>query len=385
MQNDPKKTTSPSRSRVFVVGDHGVVRFENGQVWVFADNCWMHLDGRFATALEGAFFHGHMENDLRILAATGLPGAEAIDRLVREEKRKEIGTSLTVEAPSLLFIELTDRCDLKCKHCYTSAGPRGSTYLDRSVVETLITQAGATGYRRVQFTGGEPLLHSDLPQLVQRAFAAHIPAVEIFTNGNLIDAAFLDKIPSETLFALSFYSHDLDVHDRITGVTGSGAKTLAAIDLLVERSFEVRVGSVQMEENADHWQQTREFLIRRGVAEDNVGGSSMSAVGRGDYHPGPDKDPEECVDDGEKGERDFITWPGKACVAANGDVFPCIFARFAKLGNVHQRALSDILQTPDPIVDDALSVPERWNYCAERLSCPDCRFLVFGLMGPNHV
>jgi radical SAM protein with 4Fe4S-binding SPASM domain len=139
-----------------------------------------------------------------------------------------------------------------------------------------------------------------------------------------------------------------------------------------------------MEENADHWEQTREFLIGRGVPKECVGGSSMSAVGRGDYHPGPARDPEECADDGEKGERDFVTWPGKACVSANGDVFPCIFARFAKLGNVHHRPLSDILQTPDTVVGAEMSVPERWQYCAERLSCPDCRFLVFGLMGPNH-
>ena len=57
-------------SRVFVVGDRGVVRFEDGQVWVFADKRWMHLDGRFATQLEDAFFHGKIGSDLRALAAT---------------------------------------------------------------------------------------------------------------------------------------------------------------------------------------------------------------------------------------------------------------------------------------------------------------------------
>ncbi len=384
MQDVREKQASPPRARVFLVGENAVVRFEEGQVWVFADNRWMRLDGRFATALESAFFHGRMDDDMNTLVSTGLPGVAEIRRLVQEDKRKEIGLSLVVDEPSLLFIELTDRCDLKCRHCYTSAGPRGKTYLDRSMVETLITQGGVTGYRRVQFTGGEPLLHPDLPRFVKRALEARIPAVEIFTNGNSIDAAFLEKIPSTTMFALSFYSHDLEVHDRITGVPGSGAKTLAGIDLLISRGFQLRVGAVQMEENADHWEQTREFLIRRGVPEDSVGGSSMSAVGRGDYHPGPKRDPEECADDGKKGERDFITWPGKVCISANGDVFPCIFARFARLGNVHRRPLSDILQNPDPVVGAEMSVPERWNYCAERLSCPDCRFLVFGLMGQRH-
>ena len=152
-----------------------------------------------------------------------------------------------------------------------------------------------------------------------------------------------------------------------------------AIDLLVSRGFDLRVGTVLMESNADHFESTRRFLIDRGVPAERVRATAMSAVGRGDYRPLP-QDAATCDEDAND-RGDVVQWQGKAAVSPTGDVYPCIFARDARLGSVHDRALRDILEAPQIEPRSDLSVPELWEFCAQRLSCPDCRTMVFNLLG----
>jgi uncharacterized radical SAM superfamily Fe-S cluster-containing enzyme len=65
-----------------------------------------------------------------------------------------------------LWLELTNRCNLRCVHCYADSGPHGYK-LDRLVADDyrrLIDEARELGCDQVQFIGGEPTL--DKPRLV---------------------------------------------------------------------------------------------------------------------------------------------------------------------------------------------------------------------------
>ena len=62
------------------------------------------------------------------------------------------------EGLQFLWLELTNRCNLRCGHCYTDSHP-GSGHRDRLTTEDLesvLRQAYALGCRSVQFIGGEP-------------------------------------------------------------------------------------------------------------------------------------------------------------------------------------------------------------------------------------
>lgn len=66
-----------------------------------------------------------------------------------------------------LWLELTNGCNLACKHCYAESGPGADTD-DVLGVEKwleLIDEARELGCRQVQFIGGEPTLCRDLPRL----------------------------------------------------------------------------------------------------------------------------------------------------------------------------------------------------------------------------
>ena len=116
----------------------------------------------------------------------------------------------------------TRRCNLKCVHCYsTSQNRRYSDELSIEEGKALIADLASFGSPVLLFSGGEPLMREDLPELVRFAVESGMRAV-ISTNGTLITqerAAVFAKT------GLSYMGISLDgvgeIHDRFRGVSGA--------------------------------------------------------------------------------------------------------------------------------------------------------------------
>jgi 12,18-didecarboxysiroheme deacetylase len=125
---------------------------------------------------------------------------------------------------------MTRRCNLKCIHCYSNSAD--IDYPDELTTEEgkkLIADLAQFGSPVILFSGGEPLLRSDLIELAQYATDQGMRAV-ISTNGTLITkeiAARLKKI------GLSYVGVSLDglekTHDRFRGKKGAFAAALAGL------------------------------------------------------------------------------------------------------------------------------------------------------------
>ncbi|MBW2277708.1 MAG: radical SAM protein [Deltaproteobacteria bacterium] len=369
--------------QTFAVEGGGLFVRESGRIWLRANERWMELDGALADELAAVLDGDEPGPRLAALARTGLDGADLLLETARKPRREVARDGLLVERPTILFLELTDRCSLHCRHCYAEAAEGPGVELEPALARDVIGQAAELGFGRLQLTGGEPLLHERVAELAGAAASAGISRVEVFTSGVSLSPEQLADFPTETRFALSVYSTDAAVHDAVTGVPGSLEATLAAVDRILERGAGLRVAVIMMAANAEGWEHTRGALVARGVPERSIHASMVTRVGRGQAVEPPAELPDlEDADAADPEPADDPTvWPGKAAIAPNGDVFPCIFARWLKLGNVHQRPLGEILARPELPAVAGLPVRERWSYCAERLSCPDCRVLAFGLMG----
>ncbi|HEX2341721.1 MAG TPA: radical SAM protein, partial [Vicinamibacterales bacterium] len=69
-----------------------------------------------------------------------------------------------LEGLSFLWLEITQRCNLACVHCYADSSPHlplteRMTFSDWCRV---MDEARTMGCRRLQFIGGEPTIHPDL-------------------------------------------------------------------------------------------------------------------------------------------------------------------------------------------------------------------------------
>lgn len=89
--------------------------------------------------------------------------------------------------PSLGIIDVTNRCNLRCPICFANANVTGSVYEPskeqiRSMIKTLrnIRPIPAHG---LQFSGGEPTIREDLPELVRMAKEEGFDHIEVNTNG----------------------------------------------------------------------------------------------------------------------------------------------------------------------------------------------------------
>jgi len=132
----------------------------------------------------------------------------------------------------------TSVCNLKCVHCYAATTP-GQTELTTDQGKALIRDLADYGAPVILFSGGEPLLRQDLPELIQTATGSGMRAV-ISTNGTLITKD-MARILGD--MGLSYIGVSLDglsaVNDRFRGVDGAFEMALSGIKNAMEAGIKV--------------------------------------------------------------------------------------------------------------------------------------------------
>ncbi|UCF67250.1 MAG: GTP 3',8-cyclase MoaA [Acidobacteriota bacterium] len=133
-----------------------------------------------------------------------------------------------------LRISVTDRCNLRCAYCMPKQiFGRGYKFLDRGEmltfeeIERLARLFVRLGVRKIRLTGGEPLLRTDLPELVGRLGA--LPLDLAMTSNGLLLAKHAKKLASAGLGRVTV---SLDALDDATFSlnNGVGARAQAILD-----------------------------------------------------------------------------------------------------------------------------------------------------------
>ena len=96
-------------------------------------------------------------------------------------------------APPVVVWNFTNICNLKCKHCYQSAGKRLPDELPFDKRVDIIDQLASEGVFSIAFSGGEPLMDKDIWKVIQRAKKNHM-YVSVATNGTLITPAVAKRL-----------------------------------------------------------------------------------------------------------------------------------------------------------------------------------------------
>jgi radical SAM protein with 4Fe4S-binding SPASM domain len=148
---------------------------------------------------------------------------------------KEGGTRPTPSHPVKiggLFLHLTDRCNLRCAHCYVAADTVPLRDLAADKICDLVDELADMGGRSVTMSGGEPLLHPDWFEIV--AHAAVALRVTLNTNGILVDRSVADRLKDVKPYVqVSLDGPDSITHDRIRG-EGSFDSALRGIRTLLD-------------------------------------------------------------------------------------------------------------------------------------------------------
>jgi radical SAM protein with 4Fe4S-binding SPASM domain len=134
--------------------------------------------------------------------------------------------------PRHIGIELTSRCQLKCRHCFNVSGPDEWQELPFDVVQRLLTEIQGWGVSQVRLTGGEPTLHSSFFELLA---CCHRLGLQVFLNTHGVYAsAILHRLESAPVARFIVGIDGLEAtHDAIRG-TGNFSRALRSIRRLRE-------------------------------------------------------------------------------------------------------------------------------------------------------
>jgi AdoMet-dependent heme synthase len=206
------------------------------------------------------------------------------------------GTGAAPLAPflrfSTLWIQITGTwCNLECRHCINSSGPREPWLrpLRAEVALSAIREAEELGVKEIYFTGGEPFLHGDILTLLAAALEA--APTTVLTNGTRIDAVLADELaalaasaPYSLSIRVSLDDTDPERNDRVRG-ENAFAQAVEAIRLLHDRGLLpiVTATEITSAEHADGrgtYERFRDFLLAQGIEKPRVKIMPVFALGR---------------------------------------------------------------------------------------------------------
>lgn len=161
------------------------------------------------------------------------------------------------QLPLNVHFDLTYRCNERCVHCYLDHDDHGE--LTTAECFEVLDQLASAGTLFLTFSGGEIFLRSDFFEILAAARRLHFD-ISLKSNALLITperAARLRELGVRRI-QISVYSADPAIHDAITKVPGSFARTIATIPFLLAQGLKVKIGCPLMREN---------LLAYRGVME----------------------------------------------------------------------------------------------------------------------
>ena len=314
---------------------------------------------------------------------------------------------------------VTRRCNLKCVHCYSSS--QNIHYDDELTTEearTLIDDLALFGSPVVLFSGGEPFMRKDLPELVRYAVDRGMRAV-VSTNGTLITK---EQARLYGTIGLSYVGVSIDgigaVHDRFRGVEGAFQAALKGMRNCMEEGIKVGIrftitksnyreipaifdlaeseeiprlcfyhlvysgrGSALVEEDLSH-EETREVVdVIMDRTRDLFNRGKPKEVLTVDNHAdGPyiymrllREDPARAAEVLEllKMNEGNNSGRGIGCVSWDGEVYADQFWRNISFGNVRERPFSEIWQ--DKSNDLMAKLKDKKSFVKGR--CATCRWL----------
>jgi radical SAM protein len=186
------------------------------------------------------------------------------------------------DTPFLAIWEVTQSCDLACKHCRAAAQPLAHPdELTNAEGKALIDQIAAMQVPIFVFTGGDPLKRKDLFELIRYAAdrGVHVAVTPSATPLLTRDAIFKMKEAGLVRLGISLDGSTPEIHDAFRGLPGAWARTIQAIEWANEAGIPIQVHSTISRHNANDLDNLCKLFERLAIVMWNV--FFLVPVGRG--------------------------------------------------------------------------------------------------------
>jgi len=150
--------------------------------------------------------------------------------VVRGIARYGVTKPQLLDAPFLVVWNLTDACNLQCRHCYQRAGLQKSDELSTLEKLRVVEELADAGVVSIAFSGGEPLMARDFFEVASKVKKEGM-YLAVATNGTLITSDMAKKLKAlgTDYIEVSLDFPNAEKHDDFRGVQGAFERTLQGI------------------------------------------------------------------------------------------------------------------------------------------------------------
>lgn len=177
----------------------------------------------------------------------------------------------TLRAPITVQVEVTEKCDNVCRHCYNffrhhDCKPKT---LSTEQIDLLVKELKKNQVARVVITGGEPLTVPDITIYLVERLRKEGLGILFNSNLTLFDHEIGEKLLRAGVVSVmtSLIADQPELHDYITQRVGSWNKTTENIQLANSMGFRVMVNMVLTKWNIHRLAQTGNLVGSWGVAK----------------------------------------------------------------------------------------------------------------------
>ena len=183
-------------------------------------------------------------------------------------------------APYRMDLALTYRCNNHCLHCYNESS-RAKHEFTTDDWMAVMDKVWDIGIPHVVFTGGEPTLRQDLPDLI--AYAEKLGLITgLNTHGRFLsDEDYLNRLVQAGLdhVQITLESHDADIHNHIVASPNAWQETVAGIRNALSTRLFVMTNTTLLQSNSPYLADTLAFLAELKVP--TIGLNGLIHSGRG--------------------------------------------------------------------------------------------------------
>lgn len=163
-----------------------------------------------------------------------------------------------------ITIELTNRCNLRCEHCFDGRH-RADGDLDMMIMEKILHGAKEHGFHHLSFTGGEPTLHPEFTRILEMSSQAGYTFGFVSNGWNFTNLyeSFLPHRKRLSAITFSLDGAQEATHDRLRG-KGSYRRVMQAVSICMMKEIPFTLNMVITSQNRGEMEEMKGLAVKLG-------------------------------------------------------------------------------------------------------------------------
>jgi AdoMet-dependent heme synthase len=160
----------------------------------------------------------------------------------------------------------TNQCNMYCDHCYRDSGVKASDELNTEEAKSLLDEIAKAGFKIMIFSGGEPLMRTDIVEL--SAYAASLGLRPVMgSNGTLLTPQLARDLKAAGVMGIGISLDSLDKtkHDQLRQYSGAWQEALRGMKHCREAGLPFQIHTTVMDWNQEELEAITDFAVEQGA------------------------------------------------------------------------------------------------------------------------